>query len=151
MDQVMNEAIYNLVNIFFQVVLWSLIISAPAIILTIEMYAYEKYKKWKNNEEKEYEQIIVSRAKETIKHDEHIGWQKQEQKKLDLEIDLLNVKKKSLQDEVGVPEESDEDKPEENLDLNSMKRVEMLALAKERGHKMYSKLNKQQLIKLLSD
>lgn len=143
--------VYNLLNVLLQVVLWSLIISAPAIILTIEMYAYERYKKWKSSEEKDFEQIIVGRAKETLKHDEHIVWQKEEQKKLDLELDLLKIRKKSIQDELGVSKETEVKKSKDEIDLNTLKRVELLTLAKERGHKMYSKLNKQQLLKMLGN
>lgn len=141
--------VFNLLNVLLQVILWSLIISTPIILLTIEMYAYERYKKWKNSEEKEFDRIIVSRAKETLKHDEHIGWQKEEQKKLELELDLLSIRKKSLKAELGISKETEVKEPKEEIDLNNMKRVELLALCKERGHKMYSKLNKQQLIKKL--
>ncbi len=141
--------VYNLLNILLQVVLWSLIISAPAIIFTIEMYAYERYKKWKDTEVKEKEKIIVGRANKIVSQDEELQRQHDDKLRLSLDVELLEKRKKSLQDELGISEEPEVPEPEEKIDLNSMKRVELLALAKERGLKMYSKKNKQQLIEML--
>lgn len=141
--------VYNLLNVLLQVVLWSLIISAPAIILTIEMYAYERYKKWKDTEVKEKEIIIVGKANQIIKSDEELQRQHDDKLRLGLDVELLEKRKKSLQDELGISKEPEVKETKEEIDLNTLKRVELLARCKERGFKMYSKKNKQQLIKIL--
>lgn len=144
--------VYHLLNVLLQVILWSLIISSPFIILTIEMYAYERYKKWKDTEAKEKEKIILGRANKIVAQDEELQRQNEEKKKLELEIDLLNIRKKSIQDEIGIPddpEETEEDPEEVVTDLSQMTIRELKSLAKERGLKMYSKKNKEQLVKLL--
>lgn len=146
---VIDPGVYQAVNVLLKFILWSLIISSPLIIATLEMYAYEKYKKWKDTEVKDKEKIIVGKAKETIKHDEHINWQKDEIKKLDLELELLGIRKKSQQLELGIPEETEVKEFKEQIDLNAMKRTDLLALCKERGFTMYSRKNKKQLIKIL--
>lgn len=141
--------VFNLLNVLLQVVLWSLIISAPAIILTIEMYAYERYKKWKDTEVKEKEIIIVGKANQIIKSDEELQRQHDDKLRLGLDVELLEKRKKSLQDELGISNEPEVKETKEEIDLNTLKRVELLARCKERGFKMYSKKNKQQLIKIL--
>ena len=141
--------VYNLLNVLLQVVLWSLIISAPAIILTIEMYAYERYKKWKDTEVKDKEKIILGRANKIVRQDEELQRQDKEKEKVNLELDLLMIRKKSLQDELGISEDDEVDDPEEEIDLSTMNIKQLKELAKARGLKMYSKKNKQQLLKLL--
>ncbi len=143
--------VYNLVNILLQVILWSLIISAPAIILTIEMYAYEKYLKWKNTEVQDKEKIIVGKAKQITKADEQLERQSNEIKKSNLEIELLERRKKAYKKELGLEvEEKKEDDESKPIDLESMTIIELKDIAKNKGLKMYSKKNKKQLIKLLN-
>jgi|LGOV01.1.fsa_nt_gb hypothetical protein len=141
--------VYNLLNILLQVVLWSLIISAPAIILTIEMYAYERYKKWKDTEVKEKEKIILGRANKIVSQDEELQRQHDNKLRLDLDVELLEKRLKAQREELGITEEPEVEELEEKTDLKTLKRVELLALAKERNLTMYSKKNKQQLIKML--
>jgi hypothetical protein len=146
--------VYNLINILLQALLWSLIISTPFIILTLEMYAYGKYKKWKNSDDQEHDKIIIKRANQIIAVDDELSRQADEKKKLDLELDLLNIRKKSLQDELGISQEPEVDEleikePENEIDLSTMNIRELKALAKERGLTMYSKKNKAQLLKIL--
>jgi len=143
--------VYNLLNVLLQVILWSLIISAPAIILTIEMYAYERYKKWKDTEVKEKEKIILGRANKIVAQDEELQRQDKERLRLSLDVELLQKRKQSLQDELGLSEEKEEEHPEQEIDLDSMSIRELKAYAKERGLKMYSKKNKQQLLKMLKE
>jgi len=146
--------VYNLLNVLLQVILWYLIISSPAVLLTIELYAYGKYKKWKDTEVKEKEKIILGRANKIVAQDEELQRQADEKKKLDLEIDLLRIRKKSIQDELGISEtrgESEEEKKDDGPDLSLMNIRQLKELAKERNLKMYSKKNKQQLIKMLKE
>lgn len=150
-----NDQVFILINLLMQVVLWSMIISSPFIILTLEMYGYEKYKKWKNAEEQEFERIIVGKANNIQKQDEELQRQAEEKKKLEFEIDLLKIKKKTLQEETDTldPEEetktsselpSDEEVITEDMSVNELK-----AIAKKKGIKGYSKKSKKQLLNIL--
>ena len=141
--------VYNLLNVLLQVMLWSLIISAPAIILTIEMYGYEKYKKWKDTEIKEKEKIIVGRANKIISQDDELQRQHDDKLRLSLDIELLEKRQKALREELGLSEEPEVEETEEKTNIKTMNIKQLKKLAKERGLKMYSKKNKQQLIKLL--
>lgn len=141
--------VYNLLNVLLQVLLWSLIISAPAIILTIEMYGYEKYKKWKDTEIKEKEKIIVGRANKIISQDDELQRQHDDKLRLSLDIELLEKRQKALREELGLSEEPEVEETEEKTNIKTMNIKQLKKLAKERGLKMYSKKNKQQLIKLL--
>lgn len=142
--------VYHLINILIQVVLWSLIFSTPLILITIEMYLYERYKKWKDTEVKEKEKIILGRAKQITTYDEEIERQEINLKKINLDVELLEKRKKSLQDELGIEDAHDEDEQDNNIDLESMTVIQLKELAKERGLTMYSKKNRKQLIQMLS-
>jgi predicted RNase H-like nuclease (RuvC/YqgF family) len=147
--------VYHLLNILFQALLWSLIISSPAIILTIEMYLYERYKKWKDTEIKEKEKILLGKAKNIVKQDEELERQAYEKRKLEQAVDLLKERKKMLEDELGIEEEislgDQEEKQEEKIDINSMNIKQLKALAKEKGLTRYSRKSKKQLLKMLKD
>lgn len=152
MEQVMDENLYHLINLLLQVILWSLIISSPLIILTIEMYLYERYKKYKDTEAQEKEKIILGKANKIVQQDDELQRQNEERKKIEFEIELLKIKKKTLQDEVGIDEEQESSKEIADTvrtDLSEMNIKQLKALAKERGLKLYSKKNKKQLLKML--
>ncbi|MDA3884886.1 MAG: Rho termination factor N-terminal domain-containing protein [Candidatus Delongbacteria bacterium] len=161
MDQVMNEAVYNLINTLLQVILVSLIISTPFIIVIILMYGYGRYKKWKDTEIKEKEKIILGRSKAIVKQDEELQRQADDKKRLDLDVELLQKRKKSLTEELGLSDEAHEDaqevhgddqeeQPEESPDIESMNIKQLKSLAKEIGLTRYSKKNKKQLVKMLN-
>lgn len=141
--------VYNLLNVLMQVILWYLIISSPAVLLTIELYLYGKYKKWENTEAKEKEKIIVGKANKIVSLDEEMARQNEDKKKLEFEIDLLRIQKKTLQDEVGISDDNPGSNLKEETDLSKMNIKQLKELAKQRGLKMYSKKNKQQLLKML--
>lgn len=157
-----DSNVYHLINVLFKVILYSLIISTPFIILTIELYGYERYKKWKDTEVKEKNKIILGRANKIVKQDEELSRQNDDRRKLTLEVELLEQRKKGLEKikkdltiELGIEEEhdSDETAAEETVevkpDLKTMNIKQLKALAKERGLTMYSKKNKKALIKML--
>jgi len=144
-----DPGVFSLVNILLKVILVSLIISTPAIILTIEMYAYERYKKWKNTEAQEKEKIILGRAKQIAVADEELQRQHDDKLRLGLDIELLEKKKKALQDELGESEKKEVEDPEEETDLAKLSIKELHALCKKREIKRYSKLKKSQVIELL--
>lgn len=143
--------VYNLLNILFQVILWSLIISAPAIILTIEMYLYERYKKWKDMEIKEKEKIIVGKAKKINQFDNEIERQSNEIKKLKIDLEILTKQKKALNNDLNIDNNDTDNNDTDNNDLKSKSVIELKKICKDKGLKMYSKKNKSQLIKLLED
>jgi hypothetical protein len=145
-----DASVYNLINLLLKVILISLIISAPAILLTLEMYGYEKYKKWKNTEEKEHEKIILGRAKDIVKKDEELERQDNQIKSLAIDIELLQKRKKGLADELDLPVDDTEEEPEE-IDIESMNIKQLHEVAKDKGIKMYSRMKKSALIKKLKD
>lgn len=148
MDQFINDDVYRLLNILIQVILWSLIISAPAIILTIEMYAYERYKKYKDKTEKELERIIVGKTNNKEDLESTIKELEEEKRRLDLDVELLEIRKNALN-----PEEPEEveviEEPEEKKDLNKMNMKQLQELAREHKLKWYSRMKKTELIKSL--
>jgi predicted RNase H-like nuclease (RuvC/YqgF family) len=124
------------------------------------MYLYEKYKKWKNAEEQEYEKIIVAKANQITRSDEQLTRQDESKKKLEFEIDMLKIKKKTLHEDLddddaneNQVEESDdqETQDDQQIDFLKMNIIELKDIAKNRGHKRYSKLSKASLIKLLNN
>lgn len=148
MDQFINDDVYRLLNILIQVILWSLIISAPAIILTIEMYAYERYKKYKDKTEKELERIIVGKTNNKEDLESTIKELEEVKRRLDLDVELLEIRKNALN-----PEEPEEvetiEEPEEKKDLNKMNMKQLQELAREHKLKWYSRMKKTELIKSL--
>lgn len=154
LDMTIDPGVYSLLNVLLKVVIVSAIVAAPSLVLTLAMYLYERYKKWKNTEEKEKERIILGKAKYIVQQNEDLQRQHDEKKKLELELDLLNIRKKSIQDELNLSDEviPEEDKePEADIDLTKMNIKELKALAKERKIPMYSKLNKLQLLDKLKE
>lgn len=154
----LDSNVYYLINVLLKVILWSLIISAPAIILTVEMYAYEKYKKWKDTEIKEKEKIILGRAKKIVSQDEELQRQADERKRLELDVELLMKRKKALDVELGndsptaeIDPTAEQKETTQTIDLESMNIKQLKSLAKKSGFKMYSKKNKSQLLKLLKE
>lgn len=156
-----DDNVYVLLNILIQVVLWSLIISSPAIILTIEMYLYRRFKKWDEAEIKEKEKIILGKAAEITKADGELKFQHEQKQRLGLEIELLETRKKALEKSLVAPEvpavpatppaAAAASAPEEKKDLAEMSVKELKAEAKRRRLTMYSKLTREQLLKKLRE
>lgn len=143
--------IYTYVNLLLKVLLVYAIIASPIVLTIILLYGYGSYKKWKEIEIKEHEKIIVGQANTIRKNDEDIRWQHEEQLRLSQSIEALRKTKKMLSDELEITDNSEADDSKEKKDLSSMNVKQLKALAKQRGLKMYSKKNKQQLITLLQE
>lgn len=143
--------VYHLLNVLMQVVLWSLIISAPAIILTVEMYAYERYKKWKDKSEKELERIIIGKTNNKEELESKISEHERTIRKLELDVELLEIRKNALNpdDEPDEQHEDDLDEQNEEKDLNDMSVKELHILARKHKLKWYSKMKKSKLIEAL--
>ncbi|MHA1690114.1 MAG: Rho termination factor N-terminal domain-containing protein [Candidatus Heimdallarchaeaceae archaeon] len=151
-----NANVYHLLNVLLQVVLWSLIISAPAIILTIEMYAYERYKKWKDKTENELERIIVGKTNNKDDLEKEIKLIGEDKRRLELDVELLEIRKNALTPEAVTEELEDEpinettEEPEvEKLDLNNMTVLNLQELARKHNLKWYSRMKKVDLVKAL--
>lgn len=151
--------VINLLNLFFKVVIISLIISSPFIIAILEMYGYEKYKKYKDSEVKEKEKIIVKKAQDIETADKQLQWQSEEQHrkqlqlkslKKQIEIKQLELQKGKLLNEPDA-ETSDPEDEKKQKTLNDLSIRELKELAKQNKLKMYSKLNKEQLVKFLDE
>lgn len=144
--------VYHLINILLQVILWSLIISSPAIILTLEMYGYHRVKKSRDNEVKEKEKIILGKSKVIVKQDEELQRQADERKRLEIDVDLLKKQKKALSDDLGLDEDPNNEKnTDDDIDVEQMNIIQLKEKAKEIGIKGYSRKNKKQLVKILKD
>lgn len=151
--------VINLLNLFFKVVIISLIISSPFIIAILEMYGYERYKKYKDSEVKEKEKIIVKKAQDIETADKQLQWQSEEQHRKQLQLESLQkqieIKQLELQKgkllnepDAETPDPEDEEKQKT---LNDLSIRELKELAKQNKLKMYSKLNKEQLVKFLDE
>jgi len=149
--------VYNLINILLQVVLWSLIISAPAIILTLEMYAYERYKKWKDMSEKELERIIIGKTTNKESLENEIKELKEDKRRLALDVELLEIRLDALTPEepeesevIETPEDPEEQILEkEKMDLNSLNIKQLHELARKHKLKWYSRMKKDELVNAL--
>ena len=170
MEQIITQEIIMLITFLIKIVLWSLIISAPLILLTLEMYGYEKYKKWKAKEDKEHERIIVKRNKtqEDFENDikekeKYLSELDEKTRRRELDLELADIKYNALK-ELGLtkelPEEVVDDANESNegteepIDktsnvkkwLESMSVKELQEIAREHKLKWYSKMKKEELI-----
>jgi len=151
--------VINLLNLFFKVVIISLIISSPFIIAILEMYGYERYKKYKDSEVKEKEKIIVKKAQDIETADKQLQWQTEEQHRKHLELESLQkqIEIKQLELQKGkLLNEPDAETPDPEVEekektLSDLSIRELRELAKENKLKMYSKLNKEQLVKFLEE
>lgn len=144
-----DPRVFDLLNTLLIVILITLIISAGPILLTLEMYGYERYKKWKDREVKERDKILVGRAKQITKADEELQRQSEEKRRLDLDVELLQTKKKALQSELGEDDIEEKENDPKEIDLDSMNIRDLKKLAKQRNMKMYSKKSKAQLLEML--
>lgn len=149
-DQQVNE----LLNLFLKILLYSLIVATIPNVITLQSYFWERFKKYKYAEVKEKEMIIVGKAKQISEQDQQLERQEMQAKKLNQEIEVLQHKRKQLEELTKLEEESDPKTDEEEIDetnkkLENMTILEMREIAKEKGLSMYSKLSKKQLLERL--
>ncbi len=141
-----DDSVYVALNFILKVILYSLSVASPLIVMILMMYGYERYKKWKSKETKEAERIIV-KMNNQIKEDaltcDTLSNRKTE---LQLECEKLEKQKLDLHAELGIEEQPEVDENEDyrNLNIKALK-----ALAKQKGIKRYSKMNKEQLLDAL--
>ncbi len=148
----MSEATKNALDIVYRVLFVSLWFAVPVVILIVLMYGYERYKKWKDAEKKEAERIIVKMNEDVIKTTETINVLKPIETELRANISKLEDKLKELKKEAGEPEpaaipQDVEETPKEPVKQPTIK--ELHQLAKERKIKGFSRMKKEDLIKIL--
>lgn len=148
----MSEATKNALDIVYRVLFVSLWFAVPVVILIVLMYGYERYKKWKDAEKKEAERIIVKMNEDVIKTTETINVLKPIETELRANISKLEDKLKELKKEAGEPEpvapsQDIEETPKEPVKQPTIK--ELHQLAKERKIKGFSRMKKEDLIKIL--
>lgn len=148
----MSDAARNALDIVYQVLFISLAVAIPIVVLILLMYAYEKYKKWKDAEKKEAERIIVKMNEDVIKTTETINVLKPIETELRATISKLEEKLKDLKKEAGEEEpglQSSDVINESSEPIKEPNIKELHALAKERKIKGFSRMKKEDLIKIL--
>lgn len=146
-----SEKVFHLIDLLAQVSLISLIVAAPIIALILLMYFYGRYKKMNEREIKEKDKILVAKANKIVEYNVDLERQYQEKKKLEANIEVLQIKEKSLQEKLGIDGKEEKDVTEDKIDLESMSIRELKTYAKENNIDGYSNKNKKQLLKLLKE
>lgn len=144
----LDSGVYDALNGLLKIVIYSLYVASPLIILILLMYGYERYKKWKSVEVKEKERIIVKMNKD-IKDDAlTCDTLNNNKTQLQLDVEKLKKEKQDLQIELGKPEEIEVN---DQVDFKVLNIKELKALAKQKGIKRYSKMNKELLLEVLGN
>jgi hypothetical protein len=148
----MTEITRNALDILLRIVFISGWFAAPIVVLILLMYGYERYKKWKDAEKKEAERIIVRMNEDIVKTGQTVNVLQSREIELKLACDALEARLKELKRESG--EESTEDPSDDAKDpsakVDSKTTIkELHALAKQRKVKGFSRMKKEDLIKIL--
>jgi|GEM_PF-3476186 len=148
----MSDTTRQVLDIAYRVLFYTLWIAIPIIVLIILMYAYEKYKKWKDADRKEAERIIVKMNEDIVKSGTTINVLQSRETELKLAVDALEARLKELKKESG-ENSSDDASDDTNAHaamIDSKTTIKDLhALAKERKIKGFSRMKKEDLIKIL--
>lgn len=148
----MSDTTRQVLDIAYRVLFYTLWIAIPIIVLIILMYAYEKYKKWKDADRKEAERIIVKMNEDIVKSGTTINVLQSRETELKLAVDALEARLKELKKESGEnssEEASDDAKNRVTMVDNKTTIKDLHALAKERKIKGFSRMKKEDLIKIL--
>lgn len=148
----MSDTTRQVLDIAYRVLFYTLWIAIPIIVLIILMYAYEKYKKWKDADRKEAERIIVKMNEDIVKSGTTINVLQSRETELKLAVDALEACLKELKKESGEnsSEEASDDAKNQVTKVDSKTTIKDLhALAKERKIKGFSRMKKEDLIKIL--
>ncbi|HOI86142.1 MAG TPA: Rho termination factor N-terminal domain-containing protein [Acholeplasmataceae bacterium] len=148
----MSDTTRQVLDIAYRVLFYTLWIAIPIIVLIILMYAYEKYKKWKDADRKEAERIIVKMNEDIVKSGTTINVLQSRETELKLAVDALEARLKELKKESGEnssDEASDDAKNQATITDSKTTIKDLHALAKERKIKGFSRMKKEDLIKIL--
>ena len=143
-----SESTRQVIDLFIRIIFYSGFVAGPIMILIILMYQYEKYKKWKDKETKEAERIIVKMNEDIVKTGVTVNALTARETELKLAIDSYESRLRELKAEAGesVATEDDEVKEPVSTELTIK---ELHALARERKVKGFSRMKKEDLIKIL--
>lgn len=148
----MSDTTRQVLDIAYRVLFYTLWIAIPIIVLIILMYAYEKYKKWKDADRKEAERIIVKMNEDIVKSGTTINVLQSRETELKLAVDALESRLKELKKESGENSSDDasDDANNQATTIDSKTTIKNLhALAKARKIKGFSRMKKEDLIKIL--
>ena len=143
----MTEATRDALDMFFRIIFYSGFVAGPIMVLILVMYQYERYKKWKDKEKKDAERIIVKMNEDIVKTGVAVNALTTRETELKLSIEAKEARLKELKAESGdeAAKETDEEKPTtEGLSIKQLQ-----ALARERGVKGFSRMKKEDLMKIL--
>lgn len=158
-----DEQVYFLLNLLLKVIIISLIVSAPFLLITLEMYAYDRYKKWKNTEQQDFERIIVGKVETKENLEKSIEELQEQERRKALDVELLEIKLKAYNlielpeiiqiEQPAASEETIKEKEHESTEKISEELTinELKTIAKKKGVKGYSKKSKEELIKVLNN
>ena len=143
-----SESTRQVIDIFIRIIFYSGFVAGPIMILIILMYQYEKYKKWKDKETREAERIIVKMNEDIVKTGNTVNALTARETELKLAIDSYESRLRELKAEAGEAiDESNDDASEPISTELTIK--ELHALARERKVKGFSRMKKEDLIKIL--
>jgi|GEM_PF-6607606 len=145
-----SDKVMTLFNLLLEVMLYAAIPASVFIMITLLLYMWERFKKYKESEKKETEKILLGRAKQITEYDHQLERQEKTIKKNSDEIEIQEHRLKKLKSitKLDNEEETNSEEVEEIL-IDDMTIIELKDLAKKMGLKMYSKLNKEQLLEKL--
>lgn len=136
------------IDLFIRIVFYSGFVAGPIMILILLMYQYEKYKKWKDKEIKEAERIIVKKNEQIVETSVAINQLEGKKAELVLAVDSLEARLKEMKIESG-DVTSTEDETANKTISDKLTIKELHALARERKVKGFSRMKKEELLKIL--
>lgn len=131
---------------FLSVLFYSLAVATPLIVLIIIMYQYEKYSKWRSKEQKEADRIIVKMNEDIIETSKTIDKLNNVKEKLEKDVASFEERKKELKVELAI---EDEVIVEQTKTFEDMNIKELHEVARERKVKGFSRMKKDELLKVL--
>ena len=143
-----TEPTRQAIDLFVRILFFSGFVAGPIMILILLMYQYEKYKKWKDKETKEAERIIVKMNEDLVKTGVTVTALTAKETELKLSVASLEARQKELKAEAGeaVTENDSDDSP---VHTEGLTIKELHALARERKVKGFSRMKKEDLMKIL--
>lgn len=143
-----TEPTRQAIDLFIRILFFSGFVAGPLMILILLMYQYEKYKKWKDKETKEAERIIVKMNEEIKDTAVSVNVLTNRESELKLSVASLEARQKELKAEAGedVTENDSDDSP---VHTEGLTIKELHALARQRKIRGFSRMKKEDLMKIL--
>lgn len=145
----MQESTLKLLGLLSNVIIISLIFAAPIILLIILMYFYDRYKKFKDKEQREAERIIIKNNEGIRATASNIKTLDEQFKKLDYDVLKLREEKRQLEIELGHTSEDEPEVINEGTNYDEMTIKELHDIARELKIKGFSRMKKDKLVDIL--